>query len=222
MSDRRTISDNVLVQESFLPGLKIMVDYLGFPEAKAMMLALLGNTYIQGSSNGIEWTDQINGTHTKFRISTDGGNLWKTLDTDFIPETVTNKYYTEARVSANTDVQANTLARHQHINKTVLDNLVNNGDGTNFLTDNGSYKYLNKLLLDKFSEQDGNLFWNEEIVQGDIDSNIDGGHAWDVYTFTQILDGGYANEDYSALFNVDGGNAQELYTTNQLIDGGTA
>lgn len=35
----------------------------------------------------------------------------------------TNKYYTEARVSANTDVSANTTARHTHSNKTTLDSI---------------------------------------------------------------------------------------------------
>lgn len=43
------------------------------------------------------------------------------LDTDNIDEGSTNLYYTEARVSANTDVTDNTAARHTHANKAVLD-----------------------------------------------------------------------------------------------------
>ena len=35
----------------------------------------------------------------------------------------TNEYYTEAKVSTNTDVAANTAARHTHANKAILDNI---------------------------------------------------------------------------------------------------
>lgn len=48
-------------------------------------------------------------------------------DTDDLSEGATNLYYTEARVSANTDVAANTTARHSHANKVELD-LVSDGD----------------------------------------------------------------------------------------------
>lgn len=43
------------------------------------------------------------------------------LTTDDIDEGTVNKYYTEQRVSANTDVSANTAARHTHANKALLD-----------------------------------------------------------------------------------------------------
>lgn len=49
------------------------------------------------------------------------------LDTDDIGEGVTNLYYTNTRVSANSDVSANTTARHSHTNKTELD-LITDGD----------------------------------------------------------------------------------------------
>lgn len=42
--------------------------------------------------------------------------------TDAVPEGSTNLYYTDERVEANSDVAANTAARHSHSNKTVLDN----------------------------------------------------------------------------------------------------
>jgi hypothetical protein len=41
--------------------------------------------------------------------------------TDQVPEGLTNKYYTEGRVSANTEVAANSAARHTHVNKALLD-----------------------------------------------------------------------------------------------------
>lgn len=50
------------------------------------------------------------------------------LDTGDISEG-SNLYYTEARVAANTDVAANTAARHTHSNKTVIDDITNAGSG---------------------------------------------------------------------------------------------
>lgn len=49
------------------------------------------------------------------------------LDTDDIGEGATNLYHTQARVSANTDVAANTAARHTHANAAQLA-LVTDGD----------------------------------------------------------------------------------------------
>lgn len=42
-------------------------------------------------------------------------------DTDALPEGTTNLYHTDARVSANADVSANTSARHTHSNQSTLD-----------------------------------------------------------------------------------------------------
>jgi len=47
------------------------------------------------------------------------------LNTDNVSEWTTNLYYTETRVSANTDVSANTSARHTHSNQTILDWIAN-------------------------------------------------------------------------------------------------
>lgn len=67
------------------------------------------------------------------------------FDTDFSSKNtadlseVTNLYYTELRVSSNTDVSSNTSARHTHANKTLLDSLISSGPGTNYLADDGTY-----------------------------------------------------------------------------------
>ena len=68
-------------------------------------------------------------------------------DTDDLPEGGTHLYYTEARVSANADVAANTADRHNHTNKALLDTLTDGGTGNNFLADDGTYKGIgsNKL-----------------------------------------------------------------------------
>ena len=46
----------------------------------------------------------------------------------------------DTEVSNNTDVAANTSARHSHSNKSLLDSLISSGSGTNFLADDGTYK----------------------------------------------------------------------------------
>jgi len=60
-------------------------------------------------------------------------------NTDELPEGITNLYYTETRVSANSDVSANTANRHNHANKALLDSLTNIGAADNFLNEQGNY-----------------------------------------------------------------------------------
>lgn len=137
---------NITTQQTvFSPTLKLLVDKPDtgsgdWLQARAMELALLGNTYMQGSNNGTNWHDNIISSDTYFRFSTDGGTTWKNLDADSIQEGVTNKFYTETKVSANTDVAANTAARHSHSNKSILDSIIDSGTGHNFLADDGTYK----------------------------------------------------------------------------------
>ena len=50
--------------------------------------------------------------------------------TDDLPEGTTNLYHTDARVSDNADVAANTSARHTHSNSTVLDAITDAGSGS--------------------------------------------------------------------------------------------
>ena len=59
--------------------------------------------------------------------------------TDDIEEGDNNLYYTDTRVAANLTVQENTEHRHSHDNKTLLDSIIDSGDGTKFLANNGLY-----------------------------------------------------------------------------------
>lgn len=147
MTDKRINDPSLSQQTSFINNYKLLVDFAGLGEAKAMQLSLLGNTYFQGSTNGITWADAIVPSHTKFRFSTDGGSTWKLLDSDTIPEG-TNEYYTEAKVSANTDVATNTTARHTHSNKSVLDNIIDTGASDAFLAADGTYKTLGSTFME--------------------------------------------------------------------------
>jgi chaperonin cofactor prefoldin len=78
------------------------------------------------------------GTKTTDNLGEGINNLYYTnarFDTRLGTKTTTdlaegnNLYYTDARVSANTDVAANTAARHTHSNKPVLDAITNAGSG---------------------------------------------------------------------------------------------
>jgi len=105
---------------------------------RKLSLADIGNTYIQGSTNNVNWHDEITSSDNYFRITTDGADTWIALDTDFIPEG-SNLYYTEARVSANADIVSLLSDQHTHSNLTALDNVVDSGGGTLFLADDGNY-----------------------------------------------------------------------------------
>lgn len=65
-----------------------------------------------------DWTELATPTDQITSVNGQIGNV--VLTTTDVAEG-TNKYYTDARVIANTDVNANTLARHTHTNKAVLD-----------------------------------------------------------------------------------------------------
>jgi len=69
------------------------------------------------------------------------------LGTDDVGEGITNLYYTDARVSANPDVSANTTARHTHGNKPQLD-LVTDGDH-DVRTDNPHNVVANQIDTDE-------------------------------------------------------------------------
>jgi hypothetical protein len=167
---------NITTQQTvFSPTLKLLVDKPDtgsgdWLQARAMELALLGNTYMQGSNNGINWHDNIISSDTYFRFSTDGGTTWKNLDADSIQEGATNKFYTETKVSANTDVAANTAARHSHSNKSILDSIIDSGTGTNFLADDGTYKTVStRVILTKTNNY--TLTAGDEVVLLDASSN---------------------------------------------------
>jgi hypothetical protein len=146
MATGKRIKDPTLTQQTtFVPEYRVLVDRIDtgsgdWLQARNMELSLLGNTYYQGSTNGINWHDEVTGSDTYIRFTTDGGSTWIDLDTDLVREGTTNLYYTEARVSANIDVNANSIARHTHTNLPTLENIINNGTGNNFLADDGTYK----------------------------------------------------------------------------------
>jgi hypothetical protein len=150
MAGKRT-KDITASQTSFNKDLVLLVDKIDtgsgdWLTARKLELGLLGNTYMQGSSNGINWHDDILSTDTYFRYSTDGGNTWRTLNTDLVREGIENLYFKEYRVLATPGIQDAVDNQHTHNNKTVLDNIINSGDGTAFLTNDGTYKTASEAI----------------------------------------------------------------------------
>jgi len=118
----------------------------------------------------VNWHNEITSSDTYFRISTDAGITWKNLDSDLIREGSTNKYYTDTKVQNNAVVVANTSARHTHSNKSILDNIIDNGTGTNFLSDNGTYKAIStRVILTKTGNY--TLSAGDEVILLDATSN---------------------------------------------------
>ena len=145
MSGRRINDTSLTQQEWFEPELRIMVDRMDtgsgdWLEARNMEISLLGNTYIQGSANNINWHDDVAANDTYFKLSTDGGTTWRTVDSDLIREGSTNLYFTEARVLAATGVQDAVDNSHTHSNQTTLDNITGDGDGHSVLKNDGTYQ----------------------------------------------------------------------------------
>ena len=142
------IKDVIGNQTTFYPDLLLLVDKtdgddLGIGaadwiQARSIELSLLGNTYYQGSTNNINWHDEVTSLDTYIRFTTDGGVTWIPLTTDKVVEG-TNLYFTEARVLATTGVQDAVDNSHTHTNKTLLDNIIDSGDGLSFLSNDGTY-----------------------------------------------------------------------------------
>lgn len=140
MSGFRLNSDLLSDHTGFEPELIFLVDKesTDWIRARKLNLADVGNTYIQGSTNGSNWHDEITSSDIYFRITTDGGDNWRLFNTDFLPEG-SNEYFTESKVLAIDSIVDVISDRHTHSNKSILDNIVNNGDGSSFLANDGTY-----------------------------------------------------------------------------------
>lgn len=137
------IKDVAGSQTQFNPDLVLLVDKVDtgsndWLAARKLELKYLGNAYFQGSSNGVNFFDTITLDHNFIRFSVDGGSTWKSLITDNVQEG-NNLYFTEQRVLETPGVQDTIDDSHTHTNKTLLDSIIDNGDGNSFLADDGSY-----------------------------------------------------------------------------------
>lgn len=141
---KRIKDTDIIEQTQFEPKLRLLVDKMdadvGFPwmQAKNIQLKYLGNTYFQGSTNNVNWHDDIVAADSYMRFSSNGGTDWRDLTTGNVREG-NNLYFTNERVLAITDIANVINVSHEHINLGLLENLIDNGTGDSFLTDAGTY-----------------------------------------------------------------------------------
>jgi uncharacterized protein YpmB len=116
---------------SVLPALAISETYVVADETEQLALTVqkgdiavrsdLNRSYINSTGDNTamtDWQELLTPTDT---ILTVNGQVGTVVLTTTNIEEGTNLYYTEARVSANADVAANTANRHNHANKAILD-----------------------------------------------------------------------------------------------------
>lgn len=99
----------------------------------------------------------------------------------------------DSAISSNPDVSTNTELRHWHQNKSIIDLLINSGDGTKAFADNGQYvAFLKTVATDGMTITGSGTYDDPLVVVGGAASgDIDGGSASS--TESTIIDGGNAN-----------------------------
>lgn len=105
-------------------------------------------------------TDEFDFNNNELSLKDGGIDATKldlsTISTDDIQEGATNLYYTESRVSANSDVSANAAARHTHANKALLDTYTQ----TELNLSDAVFKkhaHANKALLDTYNQTNADI-----------------------------------------------------------------
>ena len=86
------ISDPSIPTKSFNQSkdFKVLIDSTTEPTACTISVKELGNSYIQGSNDGITWSDSVLDTHIYVRISTDGGTTWNVINKDAISQALSH------------------------------------------------------------------------------------------------------------------------------------
>ena len=178
------IKDLVTQQTTFDPDLKLLVDHNSFAlSAKAIRLGLLGNTYIQGSTDGQSFHNILLPQDTTFRVSSDGGITWIILDASKIAPTSDRAYITQQILS---EIEESISVRHHHQNMSILESLIASGDGNAFLSNDGTYKPVmkketydtnNNGIVDnseKLGNENPNYYLSRENHVGAIHNNTKG------------------------------------------------
>ena len=136
---------------------KLLTDWEGLTEARTLLVASVGNSYIQGSVDGTvgSWVDQITTSHQYIRISTDGGSNWIELPIAELADLTTDSHPALSLGTANglslvdaSQILSLALATTttpgamSADDKTLLDTIRTDGTGQEILTDDGVYKVL--------------------------------------------------------------------------------
>ena len=136
---------------------KLLTDWEGLTEARTLLVASVGNSYIQGSVDGTvgSWVDQITTSHQYIRVSTDGGSNWIELPIADLAALTTNSHPALTLGVANgltLDVATQILnlalatsttpGAMSAEDKLLIDTIKTDGTGEEILTDDGIYKVL--------------------------------------------------------------------------------
>jgi hypothetical protein len=117
-------------------------------------------TYMKNSGTSgtmTDWTELLFAGGAGSVISVNGQTGVVVLTTTNIAEG-TNEYYTEAKVSANSDVAANTAARHTHANKALLDTYTqSNADIANAISNTHASSLLGTITVDETDLANGKV-----------------------------------------------------------------
>jgi len=127
--------------------------------------------------------------------------------TDLVTEG-TNLYYTDGRVSANTDVAANTAARHTHSNIAVLDALTDAGSGS-VITSTERTNLTNHLALvnehiDWTNAPTQTASLDKILVGNDVDEDVGSGTDYIYFSAGGVSDVPYIGFDHSNTVDVEG------------------
>jgi trimeric autotransporter adhesin len=168
---------------SVLPPLAITDTFVVANEAAQLALSVqkgdvavrtdLNKSFINKTGNNTvvsDWQELLSPSNTVLSVNGQTGSV--VLSTSNITEG-TNLYYTEARVTANTNVAANTAARHTHANKTALDAVsgVNTGDQTNITGNAGTATKLQTARTINGVSFDGSANITIAVGTGDVTLN---------------------------------------------------
>jgi len=128
------------------------------------------NARVEAVISGKTTDDLTEGSTNKYYSTSLFNTDFGSKTTDDLTEGSSNLYYTDTRVSANSDVVANTAAKHLHSNKSLLDSLISNGDGTGYLANDGSYKTIPDVPsnTDELTEGSVNLYYTDGRVNNVI------------------------------------------------------
>lgn len=157
MADKRIIDESINASnfsDAKAAGAKLILDAAGWAEAKNILISLLGNCYLQGSVDGITYSDAVTSSNMYLKFSTDGGTNFKILDFSKIPESTHNAVTlgTANGLSLATQVLSLALATTTSagamsaVDKTKVDKITITGDGLMFLADDGIYKTFGDIL----------------------------------------------------------------------------
>ncbi len=180
MSDRRLIDPTILSTDfstAKAVGAKLLLDSNSYVEAKNIPIELLGNSFIQGSVDGIAYSDIITSSTQYLKISTNGGTNYKVL-----PIVETNPH-NPLTLNVTNGLNLNETSQILSLNlatiseagalsatdKVKIDKIITIGDGLAFLSNDGTYKAIDNNAEANTASSIGT---GVSIIAGKVDADL--------------------------------------------------